>query len=75
MKQIFVSDIEKGLADCESIEKYNDRILQFFEYPSLANDAKPFVKYFEKYKEDIIKYHVMKGAGRGCELSENKDLK
>ena len=73
IKVIFGNDIEKGLADCESIEEFEQKLLQFYEYVSLDNDASSFVQYFKKYKEDIIKYHVMKGAVRACELSEDND--
>ena len=31
------------------------------------------MQHFKKYKEDIIKYHVMKGVVRACELSEDND--
>ena len=31
------------------------------------------MQHFKKYKEDIIKYHVKKGAVRACELSEDND--
>ena len=31
------------------------------------------MQYFKKYKEVIIKYHIMKGAVRACELSEDND--
>ena len=34
---------------------------------------KTFVKYIKKYKEDAMKYHVMKGAARAPELSDNMD--
>ena len=35
--------------------------------------ARSFVQYFKKYKEDIIKYHAMKGAVRAYELREDND--
>ena len=73
IKVIFGNDIEKGLVDCESIAEFAQKLLQFYEYVSLDNDASSFVQYFNKYKEDIIKYHVMKGAVRACELSEDND--
>ena len=76
MKVIFGSDIEKGFVDCESIEsieEFEQKLSQFYEYVSLDNDTRSFVQYFKKYKEDIIKYHVMKGAVRACELSEDND--
>ena len=31
------------------------------------------MQYSKKYKEDIIQYHVMKGAVRACELNEDND--
>ena len=73
MKVIFGNDIEKGLVDCESIEEFEQKLSQFYEYVSLDNDTKSFVQYFQKYKEEIIKYHVMKGAVRACERSEDND--
>ena len=76
MKVIFGSDIEKGFVDCESIEsieEFEQKLSQFYEYVSLDNDTRSFVQYFEKYKEDIIKYHVVKGAVRACKLSEDND--
>ena len=76
---IFGNDIEKGLVDCESIEEFEnfsieefEKLSQFYEYVSLDNDTR-FVQYFKKYKEDIIKYHVMKGAVRACEFSEDNN--
>ena len=72
MKVIFGNDIEKGLVDCESIEEFEQKLSQFYEYVSLDNDTRSFVQYFNKYKE-YIKYHVMKGAVRACELSEDND--
>ena len=73
MKVIFGNDIEKGLVDCESTEEFEQKLSQFYEYVSLDHDTRSFVQYFQKYKEDIIKYHVMKGAVRACELSEDND--
>ena len=73
MKVIFGNDIEKGLVDCESIEEFEQKLSQFYEYVSLDNGTRSFVQYFQKYKEEIIKYHVMKGAVRACELSEDND--
>ena len=73
MKIIFGNHIEKGLVDCESTEEFEQKLSQFYEYVSLDNYTKSFVQYFQKYKEDIIKYHVMKGAVRACELSEDND--
>ena len=73
MKVIFGNDIEKGLVDCESIEEFEQKLSQFYEYVSLDHDTRSFVQYFQKYKEDIIKYHAMKGAVRACELSEDND--
>ena len=73
MKMIFGNNIEKGLVDCQSIEEFEQKLSQFYEYVSLDNDTRSFVQYFKKYKEDIIKYHVMKGAVRACELSEDND--
>ena len=72
-KMIFGNDIEKSLVDCESIEEVEPKLSQFYEYVSLDNDTRSFVQYFKKYKEDIIKYHVMKGAVRACELSEDNN--
>ena len=72
MKIIFGNDIEKGLVDCKSIE-FEQMLSQFYEYISLDDDTWSFVQYFKKYKEDIVKYHVMKGAVRACELSEDND--
>ena len=34
--------------------------------------SKSFVKH-KNYKEDIIKYHAMKGVVRACELIDNRD--
>ena len=65
--------IFEGLIDSESIEEFEQKLSQFYEYVSLDNDTRSFVQYFKKYKEDIIKYHVMKGAVRACELSEDND--
>ena len=73
MKMIFGKDIEKDLVGCESIQEFEQKLSQFYEYVSLDNDTRSFVQYFKKYKEDIIKYHVMKGAVRACELSEDND--
>ena len=73
MKMIFGNDIEKDLVDRESIEEFEQKLSQFYEYVSLDNDARSSVQYFKKYKDDIIKYHVMKGAVRACEVSENND--
>ena len=70
---IFGNDIEKDLADCESIEEFEQKLWQFYEYVLLDNDTRSFVQYFKKYKEDIIKYHVMKGAVRSCELNEDNN--
>ena len=70
---IFGKDIEKDLVGCESIQEFEQKLSQFYEYVSLDNDTRSFVQYFKKYKEDIIKYHVMKGAVRACELSEDND--
>ena len=64
--------IFEGLIDCESIEEFEQKLSQFYEYVSLDNDTRSFVQYFNKYKE-YIKYHVMKGAVRACELSEDND--
>ena len=60
---IFGNDIEKDLVDCESIEEFEQRIQQFYEYVSSDNDTRSFVQYFEKYKENIIKYHVRGSKG------------
>ena len=49
------------------------KLSQFYGYVSLDNNTKSFVQYFKKYKEVIIKYHVMKGAVRNCELSKDND--
>ena len=65
---IFGNDIEKCLVDCESIKEFEQKLSQFYVYVSLDNDTRSFVQYFKKYKEDIIKYHVLKGAVRACEL-------
>ena len=74
IKMIFGNEtIFEGLIDCESIEEFEQKLSQFYEYVSLDNDTRSFVQYFKKYKEDIIKYHVMKGAVRACELSEDND--
>ena len=53
-------------------QKSEQKLSKFYEYVSLGN-ARSFVRYFKKYKEDIIKYHVMKEAVRACELSEDND--
>ena len=71
--KIFENDIEKGLVDCKSIEEFEQKLLQFYEHVLLDNDTRSFMQYFKKYKEDIIKHHVMKGATRPCELSEDND--
>lgn len=44
-----------------------------YEYVSLGNDTKSLGKYFRKYKNDIIKYHVVKRPIRARELSDNSD--
>ena len=62
------NDIEKCLVDCELIKEFEQKLSQFYVYVSLDNDTRSFVQYFKKYKEDIIKYHVLKGAVRACEL-------
>ena len=72
IKIIFGNDIEKCLADSESIEEFEQKLSKFYEYVSLSN-TRLFVQYFKKYKEVVIKYHVMKGAVRACELSEDSD--
>ena len=72
-KMIFGNDIEKSLVDCESIEEVEPKLSQFYECVSLDNDTRSFVQYFKKYKEYIIKYHVMKGAVRACELSKDNN--
>ena len=71
---IFGKDIEKDLVGCESIQEFEQKLSQFYEYVSLDNDTRSFVQYFKKYKEDIIKCHVMKGAIRACELGEDNDV-
>ena len=71
--KIFGNYIEKGRGDCESIEEFEQKLSQFYEYVSLDNDTRSFVQHFKKYNEDIIKYHVMKGVVRACELSEDND--
>ena len=68
IKMMFGNDIEKCLVDCESIKEFEQKLSQFYVYVSLDNDTRSFVQYFKKYKEDIIKYHVLKGAVRACEL-------
>ena len=73
MKVIFGNDIEKGLVDCESLEAFEQKLSQFFEYRSLDSDTRSFEQYFKKYKEDIVKYSVMKGSVRACELSGDND--
>ena len=70
---IFGNDIEKDLVDCESIEEFEQKLSKFYKYISLHNDTGSFVQYFKKYKDDIIKYHVMKEAVRACELIEDND--
>ena len=72
IKIIFGKDIEKCLADNESIEEFEQKLSQFYEYVSLSN-TRLFDQYFKKYKEVVIKYHVMKGAVRACELSDDSD--
>ena len=69
IKMIFANYIEKGLVDCESIEKFEQKLLQFYEYVLLDNDTRSFVQ----YKEDITKNHVLKETERACELSEDND--
>ena len=69
IKMILGSYIEKGLVDCESIEEFEQKLLQFYESVLLDNDTRSFVQ----YKEDIIKYHVLKETERACELSEDND--
>ena len=68
IKMIFGNDIEKCLVDCESIKEFEQKLSQFYVYVSLDNDTRSFVQHFKKCKEDIIKYHVLKGAVRACEL-------
>ena len=68
IKMMFGNDIEKCLVDCESIKEFEQKLSQFYVYVSLDNDTRSFVQYFKKYKEDIIKYHVLKGAVKACEL-------
>ena len=63
-----MNDIEKGLVDCESLKQYNHRIQQFYEYVSLDNDTKSFVKYLKKCQKDIIRYRFIKEAVRACKL-------
>ena len=70
---IFGNNIEKGLVNCQSVEEFEQELSQFYEYVSLDKDTRSFVQYFKKYKEDIIKYHVIKRAVRACELSEDND--
>ena len=62
----------KGLgADREnSILNQSCHVISF---AMLLQGTRSFVQHFKKYKEDIIKYHVMKGAVRACELSEDND--
>ena len=43
IKMIFANYIEKGLVDCESIEKFEQKLLQFYEYVLLDNDTRSFV--------------------------------
>ena len=69
IKMILGSYIEKGLVDCESIEEFEQKLLQFYESVLLDNDTRSFVQ----YKEDIIKYHVLKETERACELCEDND--
>ena len=52
---------------------FEQKVSQSYGYVSLDNNTKSFVQYFKKYKEVIIKYHVMKGAVRNCELSKDND--
>ena len=72
MKMIFGNDIEKRLVDCESIEEFEQKLSQFYDHVSLDNVTRSFVQYFKNYKEDI-KYHVMKGTVRACELIVDND--
>ena len=37
MKMIFGNNIEKGLVDCQSIEEFEQKLSQFYEYVSLDN--------------------------------------
>ena len=45
IKMIFGSYIEKGLVDCESIEEFEQKLLQFYESVLLDNDTRSFVQY------------------------------
>ena len=44
MKMIFGNDIEKGAIDCESIEEFEQKLSQFYEYVSLDNATRSFVQ-------------------------------
>ena len=73
MKMIFGNDVDKDLFDCESMEEFEQKLSQFYKYVLLDIDTRSFMQYFKKYKEGIIKYHVMIGAVRACELSEDNE--
>ena len=71
LKDIFGSPTVNGLTDCFSLDEFDKKLQEFYVKLSLANEMKSFAKYFKRYKEDILKYHVMQGVVDASEITGN----
>ena len=70
MTQIFGNNDTYGLVDSMTMEEFDERLNALnTEWEIGGAEMVEFKEYFRKYKEDELKYHVMKVAVKAAEIT------
>ena len=73
LANIFGTKVVKGLIKALDIDQFNAKLADLYTKWDCEENLFPFKRYFQRYKDDDLRYHVMAGAVKTAELCSNPD--
>ena len=69
----FGTKVVKGLIDALDVDELNAKLTDLYTKWDCEENLSSFKRYFQCYKEDDLRYHVMAGAVKAAEICRNPD--